>query len=284
VESDLPPMLLSSRRWVQWSVIAMLSEADRQWAPNRLSSHCWRVLRSCVLPLAILSSIGSVLPWLFGSTEGVLRRNTLRSFAEDFQGASRYPVYRACRLVHSLTEHRVNCNVTPLDNWIQWSLGQIYPPLLRSQVADRILERGEGDCSERVAVLQSLFRESRLPTRIVGLGGHVVLEVYANGIWYMADPDYGILAFGIVEQVATDAERRVVIPLKRAGYSQAVIDRYLEILQSMEDNIRMPTNSPISPRLHWIEEATRILLVALPCGLWVMAIFLLAPIYKNAST
>jgi hypothetical protein len=89
----------------------------------------------------------------------------------------------------------------------------------------------------------------------------------------MADPDYGILAYGIVEQVAADADRQVVAPLKGAGYSQEIINQYLEILQSSEDNVRMPMNSPISPRLHWIEEMTRILLVALPCSLWVIAIY-----------
>jgi hypothetical protein len=251
----------------------MFGEVDRQHLPKRSSLNRQWISQASFISLAVLASIGGMLPWLCTSSEGAFRRAALRSFAEDFHGAASYPLYRACRLVHSLTEHRVDCHVSPWENWIQWSLGQMYPPLLRSQFADRILERGAGDCSERVAVLQSLLRESRLPTRIVGLGGHVVLEVYANGVWHLADPDYGILAFGILEEVAADAERRVVAPLKRAGYSQEVIDRYVEILQSHEDNVRMPTNSPISPRLHWLEQITRYLLIALPCGLWAMAIY-----------
>jgi len=171
-----------------------------------------------------------------------------------------------------LTEHRTDRQIAPWENWIQWSLGQVYAPLLRTQNPDLILDQGYGDCSERVAVLQSLFRLARIPTRIVGLGGHVVLEVQANGKWYTADPDYGVVHFGTVEELAGVAENTLGHPLNRAGYSQETIDRYIELFRSQADNTALPLNSPISPRLYHAEQFSALLLVMLPCVLWLLTL------------
>lgn len=223
---------------------------------------------------AIATSFGAMVSWCSQSTAGVTRRETLRAFVEDFRTAKRYPVFRACRLVHSLTEHRVDRRIDLSENWIQWTLGQFYPPFLRTQNAARILERGQGDCSERVAVLQHLLRQSLLPTRIVGLGGHVVLETYANGKWYTADPDYGVLYVGTVDALATAEPGYLAAPLLRVGCTSDSIDRYIQIFQSVGDNVPMRLNAPLSPRLHGLEAWSTFLVFALPCVLWMLSGFL----------
>ncbi len=238
------------------------------------SAGHWRwPIRGMLLGLAILLSLGAVAPWLSRSSEGESRLLTLRSFAEDFEGSRRYPIYRACRLVHTLTEHRVDQQIAPWDNWIQWSLGQLYAPLLRTQNPDLILEQGYGDCSERVAVLQSLLSLSQIPSRIVGLGGHVVLEVQVNGKWLTADPDYGVVHFGTVEELADAAEGALERPLHRGGYPRETMDRYVELFRSQDDNTALPMNTPISPRLYHVERFTSVLLVILPCVFWMLTFF-----------
>lgn len=235
-----------------------------------LRSRSGLIGRWILLSLSLLTSLGAISPWWFQSSTGLARRDKLLSFAEDFQSAKRYPVFRACRLVHAMTEHRVDRRLAIWENWIQWTLGQFYPPLLRTQNAGRILERGQGDCSERVAVLQSLVRQSRLNTRIVGLGGHVVLEVQANGKWYTADPDYGVVHRGTVDELAAASYDHLEAPLLRTGTQPQVIDRYVFLFQSVEDNIAMRLNAPLSPRLHWVEEFSFFIVIALPCTLWIL--------------
>lgn len=226
--------------------------------------------RWVLVGISLATSAGAIAPWCFQSSAGLARRASIRSFAEDFESAEYYPIYRACRLVHASTQHSVDRRIGVGENWIQWSLGQLYPPLLRTQDAERILEQGIGDCAERVAVLQSLVRRSRLETRIVGLGGHVVLEVHANGTWYTADPDYGVVYRGTVDELATSSREKLAKPLIRTGAPLATIHRYVSLLKSVEDNIAMPLNCPISPRLHWVEKISSFILNALPCTLWML--------------
>ena len=226
--------------------------------------------RSIVFGFCVLTAIGAISSLWWRSSEGSVRRTAIQSFAEDFQGAEYYPIHRACRLVHTLTEHRVDRRIGIWENWIQWTLGQIHPPLLRTQDVVRILEVGHGDCSERVAVLQHLVRRSRLNTRIVGLGGHVVLEVQANGKWYTADPDYGVVYIGTVDKLATSSPRFLEKPLFRNGEQRDIVERYVSLLQSTEDNVPMPLNSPISPRLYRVEQLSFFMVIAIPCFLWML--------------
>jgi hypothetical protein len=226
--------------------------------------------RWILIGLSLATSLGAITPWGWQSSAGGARRASVRSFAEDFESAKYYPIYRACRLVHTHTEHSIDRRIGIGENWIQWSLGQFYPPLLRTQNADHILEFGKGDCSERVAVLQSLVRKSRLNTRIVGLGGHVVLEVYANGKWYTADPDYGVVYSGTVDSLKDSSPGYLAMPLIRAGMHRDIVDRYVSLIKSSGDNVVMPLNSPISPRLHWVEEISFFLVITLPCVLWML--------------
>jgi len=207
--------------------------------------------------------------WL-ASREGVERRGAIRSFAEDFSSSKYYPVHRACRLVHVLTSHGVDRRISASENWIQWSLGLFYPPLMRSQRADCILEHGVGDCSERVAVLQELIREARLPTRIVGLDGHVVLEVHANGKWYTADPDYGVTFPVSVNELAQSSEEYLNDFLVRGGFDARTIQEYQRIVRSEEDNQAMPINAPLSPRLFLIEQLCDVGIIVLPCTFWAL--------------
>jgi hypothetical protein len=227
-----------------------------------------QLVRMGLALLAVLTTVGAVAPSWSSSSEGRERRNRLQGFADDFADGWYYPIHRSCRLVHSLTEHSIERRIAPRENWLQWVAGQFYPPLQRTQRVDRILERGIGDCSERVIVLQTLVRKQLLPTRIVGLGGHVVLEVQANRKWYTADPDYGVVFPWSVERMSELPDRAIAWILAEAGYSLPQIAEYLRIVKSTEDNIAMPLNTPLSPRLAWLETICHHGIIVLPAAMW----------------
>src|SRR5262249_15444217 len=52
--------------------------------------------------------------------------------------------------------------------------------------------------------------------------------------------------------------------LAGAGHGRAAIDRYLAILGSREDNVTLPLDAPLSPRLDQAERACRWLAWAIP--------------------
>jgi hypothetical protein len=227
------------------------------------------VLGTLIAGLASLTTLGALIPMASETPQQRARVNAYREMASILAAQPAYSVSRACSFVHATTKHSVERRITWHENWVQASLGLLYPPMVRTQSPERIIARQHADCSERVAALQRMFRQARLPTRIVGLGGHVVLEVKANGKWYTTDPDYGV-TYGVgVAQLETGTGQGVHRLLQRVGCSDPVIDRYLEILHSTSDNVVMGINQPLSPRLALLEGACGWLLVAIPLILWV---------------
>lgn len=232
--------------------------------PNRLR---W-IFGTLMAGLASLTTLGALLPMASRTPQQRARVNAYREMTAILATQPAYSVSRACSFVHSTTKHSVERRIGWQENWVQASLGLMYPPIERTQSPERIIAGEQADCSERVAALQQMFRQAQLPTRIVGLGGHVVLEVKANGKWYTADPDYGV-TYGVgVAQLETGTGQGVRRLLQRVGCTEPVIDRYLEILHSTSDNVVMDIHQPLSPRLALLEGACGWLLVAIPLILW----------------
>lgn len=214
--------------------------------------------------MAIGSSIAIVLAPFLKSDESVARLEQFKTVATSFADQDNFQVTRANRFVHAITTHSVDRQIAIEENWVQWFLGQFYRPLLRSQNPFRIVEGGNGDCSERVAVLQWIARQAKCPTRIVGLGGHVVLEVFVKGKWVAADPDYGITFSTDVRTLSQGGAKYVSWQLQRARVDAPAIENYLSILQSSDDNILMGVNEPLSPRLKVLEDWCEITRLSLP--------------------
>lgn len=226
------------------------------------------MLGALIAGLASLTTLGALIPIASQTPQQRARVNAYREMTAILAEQPAYSVSRACSFVHATTQHSIERRIGWNENWVQASLGLMYPPMARTQSPERIIAGQQADCSERVAALQRMFRQARLPTRIVGLGGHVVLEVKANGKWYTTDPDYGV-TYGIgVAQLEAGTGQGVRRMLQRIGYAEPVIDRYLEILHSTSDNVVMGINQPLSPRLALLEGACGWLLVAIPLILW----------------
>lgn len=51
---------------------------------------------------------------------------------------------------------------------------------------------GGGFCDDRASVLAQIWKKQGYQSRIIGLEGHIVPEVYVNNKWHMYDPDCGV--------------------------------------------------------------------------------------------
>ena len=65
---------------------------------------------------------------------------------------------------------------------------------------------GIAACGETQGLLEDLAVQRGLPARRMGLGSHVVAEIYENGRWKMFDADYGVYFLNRAGQVASLAE------------------------------------------------------------------------------
>lgn len=178
----------------------------------------------------------------------------LRLYREKIRSGQPLDLAYATSLVHAATRHDDFVEVTFSENWLQWTLGRFYPPVRKLQDADRLLAHGGGNCSERSQILKTICEEGNYPSRFVGLGGHVVLEVYCDGFWQIADPDYGVhFPVELTEWQSEDSASLVRGKLAR-NYSSERVENYLAILHSSEDNSVLTIGQPLSPRLFMIEK------------------------------
>ncbi len=96
-------------------------------------------------------------------------------------------------LVHRAITYGDSPRLGFTDNPLLWLHAKrlAAPRLLAAKDPAIIAERGVGLCSDSVIVLNTLAKRAGLPTRAVGLVGHVVAEIQVDGRWRVADPSYG---------------------------------------------------------------------------------------------
>lgn len=193
--------------------------------------------------------------------------------------------------VFQLLRHDDRNRIRWSENWIQWLLGQLYSPAARPQLPAQITLRQAGLCSEAATVLQNELQIAGIPTRIVGLSGHVVLEYQEQERWKMLDPDYGLATDRSVADLAraaaegSDDWRNLAEQLTQRGFSSKAIQDYQTILGSPADNQTLPVDAPINPRLTLMAAWTQWLspLLALVMA-WLGARFLLKQVNRPAAT
>lgn len=179
-----------------------------------------------------------------------------RHFYRD-AGMDRELVRTLNRSVFEAICHDDGNQITLGENWIQYVAGWFYSPLRRPQLPFEIEVRGAGICSEACTVLQAHLAEAGISSRFVGLSGHVVLEAEADGQWIYLDPDFGVSApvsaDQMVQAAAEDQPRwqQLRAKLSQLGFSPETIANYRHCLATEEDNVTLPVNQPLSPRLYW---------------------------------
>lgn len=197
-------------------------------------------------------------------------------------GDEPFDLSTATARVYSGIPHHEPRHIGPGENWLQAALGQIYMPIKTTQDTQRLLAGGIANCSERSQILKTIAESVGYQCRFVGLNGHVVLEVFDDHRWRMADPDYGVVFDCPVGSLALPQHESIVVAtLAKRGHQDNAITKYLEILQSTSDNQSLPIGSPLSPRLYKIERACSWLIWILPAA----AIFIgLSPVLISRRT
>ena len=140
------------------------------------------------------------------------------------------------------------------ENWLLWLGGKFYEPLSRTQDADRIVAGGGGLCSEVSAVMNRIAERNGLEARFIGLNGHVVSEIKTENGWRVADPDYGVIydvGLGYLE--GENGPQTMKSALTGVGYNDKMIESYIEVFQSAEDNVVFDIGIASSPRLYRAE-------------------------------
>jgi hypothetical protein len=179
----------------------------------------------------------------------------LRHYYAKIRSGADFDLLEATRQVNRGIIHIEPRHISISENWLQYSLGLLHAPLKTTQDTERLLDGGIANCSERAQILKSIAEAAGVPSRFVGLDGHVVLEVQQADRWCMADPDYGIaFELGVSQLARLEATELVVRHLQGEGHSADSIARYLVILQSADNNVTMPVGAAISPRLRAIEQ------------------------------
>ncbi len=229
-----------------------------------------------LFPFAILAIISTVLllspAWLADakSKERLSRFEAFSSSQPNIATTTNVEtlLVNANSFVFRNTIHDVTRQITPMENWIQWMAGQFYSPLLRTQNPKLLASVGRGDCSERAAVLQWLLQRNGVSSRFVGLGGHVVLEARNEGKLWTLDPDYGLVFPLAVQALSREASLPLRMSLLQAGVDPKSTLNYEAILSTTHDNVYLPWDTPLSPRLRAFEELCEWLLWCSPIVAW----------------
>jgi len=229
-----------------------------------------------LLPFALLAIVSTTLwlssTWLVdaNSRERLSRFEAFSNTQPDLTSKTTAEtlLVNANHFVFRNTTHDITRQITPTENWIQWIAGQYYSPLLRTQNPKLLASLGRGDCSERAAVLQWLLQRNGISSRFVGLGGHVVLEAQVDGTLWTLDPDYGLVFPLAVQALSEEASVPLRTGLQQAGVDPTSTLNYESILSSTHDNVYLPWDAPLSPRLRAFEELCEWLLWCSPVVAW----------------
>lgn len=227
-----------------------------------------------VMTVGALLLISAALPYFQAQWSG--ERSTQKRSAdaenlfaewERVKSGGEFDLERSINLIQCATVHSDGRRIAVDENWMQWTLGQLYAPALRTQSTPALIEGGVANCSERAQILKSIAESAGVPCRFVGLSGHVVLEIQIDGQWKTADADYGVVYPVTVTELAVSGQSRMKAALSERGYSPAVIERYVSIVSSTDDNHVLPVGEALSPRLDKLEQACRWGIWCLPIGL-----------------
>jgi hypothetical protein len=95
------------------------------------------------------------------------------------------------------------------ENWSLHGLGVMNPAFRKYRFwsHEKEFERGIGLCGHLSAILIGYMNENGIPARIVGLQGHVVVTAEVRpGVWYIFDPDYGVVMPHSLDEVEANPD------------------------------------------------------------------------------
>lgn len=143
-------------------------------------------------------------------------------------------------VIHRFT-HGDQSKYNIFSNWLLWLTGKVASPLSFVRSPDILVENGHSAlCGAQAYVLQSLAESYGIPTRRVGMNGHVVMEAWYEDDWHLYDPDLEVIPVTADQKILSLDELARSPALVRQYYQGRVnkeyIDSVVEIVSSREDN------------------------------------------------
>ena len=176
------------------------------------------------------------------------------------------------QLTYASMVHAAPVEITLLDNWLLWGLGQVHRDFLMTQDPARLAAGARGICSDSAIVLIELARRAGVDARMISLEGHVLAELRTPEGWRVADPDFGILYPFDLEVLSSPAGlERIRAEVDRRGHPPETLAAYLAAAESREDNgvieagvlnPRLARAERIADQLQWLLPAADLILVA----------------------
>lgn len=217
-------------------------------------------LRHQLVWAMIFFCLGSVLSFVnllekYQQSSNPAGLSGITEYWEELKGGKTFRLAEATDVVYKGTTHDRIRYIEFRENWVQWLVGSLYAPLRRTQDTNLLIRGGVAECSERSQILKTIAEDRGYRCRFVGLGGHVLLEVFIDNQWHVADPEFGLIFLRNASDLAEkkhEEEIRNALQARNIHHDQ--IEHYLAIVQSKEDNLRMSIGQSISPRLKVLEE------------------------------
>lgn len=105
---------------------------------------------------------------------------------------------------------KYNLRVPIYENYILFLASYVFPDSFKKYEFcnyRKAIERGVGLCSQHAIILSTILEKNGIATKIIGLSGHVVVMAEVdeyNDIWWVLDPDYGVLIKKNMQQIEND--------------------------------------------------------------------------------
>jgi len=208
-----------------------------------------------------------------------------KAFKEPSETTDEY----ATRLT-TLISHRIShidpkyMKPTFCENWILWfwSIKRGYYEWINTYKAIR---SGGGFCSQHAIIFNNLMRKQGFNSRIIGITGHVLNEVYIpeKKKWKVFDPDINVtLPFSLQECENSDNSQSIFDIYKNAGVSDSQSTKYLNFFLTKEDNFNHKHSQSYQSRLSCIEKFSFLLKWLIPLILIVNSLLPLL-IFKHSK-
>jgi len=117
----------------------------------------------------------------------------------------------------------------------------------------KAIERGVGLCSQKSIIVYELLERNNIDSKIIGLGGHVVVSVLANpknDEWWVLDPDYGVIIQHNIHEIEKNP-KIIWNDYSKKGYSNETIYQ-LEKIFGNSDNAIYETSDYYSEMISYL--------------------------------
>jgi hypothetical protein len=140
-------------------------------------------------------------------------------------------------------------------NWVLWLLSKWKGDGLRyTQDSSFIIKSDAAICSQSAKLLMDYMKGLEIESRLISLDGHVVVEVFIDGVWLVADPSWGVVfPFDAFELASRSNEKIIESKLRRVGFDVEKINLFKSIIYNGY-TLRHPVWEPHEPKSYLIEK------------------------------